>query len=101
MSDWAIYKALPAEERDRLGFAKYQEESRIGTHAHGCHAWGPAHWACACREIEVLTSAKLAHDKLRVLYDAREQEAHELSEMIIKLRREAVQTIENKVEGQP
>ena len=56
-TDWAIFKALPADERDRLGYAKWQEESRIGTHGPGCYAWGPAHWACACREIEALQAS--------------------------------------------
>ncbi len=28
MTDYADYKRLPAEERDRLGFAKWQQEQR-------------------------------------------------------------------------
>ena len=60
-TDYAEYKALPAEERDELGFARWREEQRIGTHCDGCWAFGPRHNECAQREI-----ARLQKDKERL-----------------------------------
>lgn len=56
MTDFAEYKRLPADERDNLGFARWREEQRQGTHMvdNSCHTWGPGHYHCALREIELL-----------------------------------------------
>ena len=55
MTDYATYKALPAQERDELGFAKWQELQHIGTHGPGCWKYGRNHYECAIAEIERLT----------------------------------------------
>lgn len=39
-------------------------KSRASTHADGCWDWGPAHYECALREIELLRKMILrAHDQ--------------------------------------
>ena len=54
MPDYDIYRSLPAQERDELGFARWKELQRIGTHGPGCFAFGRSHYECAMREIERL-----------------------------------------------
>jgi hypothetical protein len=55
-----------ATEIDRLNKALIWEQNRserIGTHAPGCHTWGPAHYECLLREHERL-KASIALDKM-------------------------------------
>ena len=52
MSDYATFKAMPAQERDELGFAKWRENQHIGTHGPGCWKYGQNHYDCALIEIE-------------------------------------------------
>ena len=56
MTNYAIFKALPAQERDELGFAKWRENQHIGTHGPGCWKNGRNHYECARAEIEALQS---------------------------------------------
>ncbi|MDR2880861.1 MAG: hypothetical protein LBV29_03025 [Azoarcus sp.] len=51
MTDLENYRALPPAEKERLGFAKYQEELRQGTHNKDCWLWGARHYRCALERI--------------------------------------------------
>lgn len=55
-----IIKDLQAENERLTTAIKWEQNhaERIGTHGPGCHAWGPAHWECAVREIERLTAER-------------------------------------------
>lgn len=59
-TDWAEFKRQPADERDRLGFAEYRRQSRIGTHGPGCWQWGHTHQQCALHEIDQLRDTLVA-----------------------------------------
>lgn len=61
-TNWAIYKALPADERDRMGFAEHCRLSRIGTHGPECWKWGQKHYECALRRIAALEQGFDQHD---------------------------------------
>lgn len=51
MTDREQFFGLPQAERDLLGFAMWQYQSRMSTHAAGCWEWGQRHHACALTEI--------------------------------------------------
>jgi hypothetical protein len=53
-----------AAEVERLNKALHWEQNRagrIGTHSHGCHTWGPAHFECLLRvNAELVDACKAA-----------------------------------------
>jgi hypothetical protein len=50
-TDIELYQGLPETEKERLGFAHWRWETRVGTHGPDCWKWGPNHYECALREI--------------------------------------------------
>lgn len=57
-----------AKEIDRLNKALTWEQNRserIGTHAPGCHTWGPAHYECLLRvNAELVEALKYCRQKI-------------------------------------
>lgn len=63
MNDLEIYTALPEQERDRLGFRQWKQDTHQGSHYIGCWQSGPEHWHCALQEIERLQAAIVLRDQ--------------------------------------
>ena len=73
-----------ATEIDRLNKALTWEQNRserIGTHAPGCHTWGPAHYECLLRVNAELVEAlkELVYETETVSIGDYSEEAHDMA----------------------
>lgn len=63
MTDLEHYRALPQDEREILGYARWRELETISTHGPNCYSFGARHYHCALEEIARLRALALAEVK--------------------------------------